>query len=81
MKLLLIVAAVFGFSVWARQADAADKAPKPSVCLSYQLFADKDGARFAVCHDSEKPALFSRFSEVVVPGKDGGAVKVLVGWR
>lgn len=81
MKLLLIVAAVVGFSVWAREADAKDKAPKPSVCLSYQLGADKAGNPFAICYDSEKPALFTRFTEVVVPGKEAGSAKVLVGWR
>lgn len=80
MKLLLIVAAVLAVAVLARSADAAEKAPKPSVCLSYQL-GEAKGQPFAICYDSEKPALFSRFAEVTVPGKDGGAVKVLVGWR
>lgn len=55
-------------------------APKPSVCLSY-AFGEAKGQPFAICYDSEKPALFSRFAEVTVPGKEGGAVKVLVGWR
>lgn len=81
MKLLLIAAAFLGFAVWARESDAADKTPKPSVCLSYQLGADKTGNPFAICYDSEKPALFTRFAETVVPGKEGGSVKVLVGWR
>lgn len=80
MKLLLIAAAFLGVAVLARAADAAEKAPKPSVCLSYAL-GEAKGERFAICYDSTKPALFSRFSEVVVPGKEGGTVKVLVGWR
>ncbi len=80
MKLLIIAAAFLGFAIVAREADAAEKAPKPAVCLSYQL-GEAKGQPFAICYDSEKPALFSRFSEVVVPGKEGGTVKVLVGWR
>lgn len=81
MRLFLIVAAVLGLAVLAREADAAEKAPKPSVCLSYQLATGKDSKPFAICYDSDKPALFSRFAEVVVPAKEGGSVKVLVGWR
>jgi hypothetical protein len=80
MKTLVILATVFAVGILARAADAADKAPKPSVCLSYQVGSAK-GQPFAICYDSEKPALFSRFSEVVMPGKEGGSVKVLVGWR
>jgi hypothetical protein len=80
MKTFLILATVFAVGILARAADAAEKAPKPSVCLSYQLTASKVGT-VAICYDSEKPALFSRFTEVVMPGKDGGSVKVLVGWR
>ena len=80
MKLLLIIAAVLGIAVLAREADAADKAPKPSVCLSYQL-GEAKGQPFAICYDSAKPALFTRFAEVVVPGKEAGSAKVLVGWR
>ena len=57
MKLMLIIAVLLGMVVLAREADAADKAPKPSVCLSYQLGADKAGNPFAICYDSEKPAL------------------------
>ena len=81
MKLNAIIVAFLGVAVLARSADAADKAPKPSVCLNYQLGHDRSGLPFAICYDSEKPALFSRFAEVTVPGKEGGAVKVLVGWR
>lgn len=80
MKLFLIVAAFIGLGILAREADAAEKAHKPAVCLSYQL-GEAKGKPFAICYDSEKPSLFSRFSEVVVPGKEGGTVKVLVGWR
>jgi hypothetical protein len=54
--------------------------PKPSICLAYAL-GEAKGQAFAICYDSDKPALFSRFAEVTVPGKEGGAVKVLVGWR
>jgi hypothetical protein len=81
MKLLIILAISVVVAVVARAADAEPaKAPKPSVCLSYQV-GEAKGQAFAICYDSEKPALFSRFAEVVVPGKDGGSVKVLVGWR
>lgn len=81
MRLFLILATVLAVGILARAADAKDKAPKPSVCLSYQLGADKAGNPFAICYDSEKPALFTRFAEVVVPGKEAGSAKVLVGWR
>lgn len=81
MRLLIILAVSVVVAVVARTADAADKAPKPSVCLSYQLGQAKDGSQFAICYDSDKPALFTRFAEVVVPGKEGGSVKALVGWR
>lgn len=81
MRILMILAVSVVVAIVARAADAAPKSePKPSVCLSYQL-GEAKGQPFAICYDSEKPALFSRFSEVVVPGKEGGAVKVLVGWR
>lgn len=80
MKLILVAAAFLGIAILAREVDAAEKAPKPSVCLSYQL-GEAKGQPFAICYDSTKPALFSRFSEVVVPGKEGGNVKILVGWR
>lgn len=80
MKTFLILVTCLAVGILAREADAAEKAPKPSVCLSYQL-GEAKGQPFAICYDSEKPALFSRFAEVTVPGKEGGAVKVLVGWR
>lgn len=76
MKFIIIAVLVCVTS----QASAADKAPKPAVCLSYQL-GEAKGQPFAICYDSEKPALFSRFAEVSVPGKDSGTVKVLLGWR
>ncbi len=80
MKTLLILLTVLAVGVLAREADAAEKAPKPSVCLSYQL-GEAKGQPFAICYDSEKPALFSRFAEVTVPGKEGAPIRVLVGWR
>lgn len=82
MKTFLILATVLAVGILARAAEAeTKKSPKPSVCLSYQLGTDKAGNPFAICYDSEKPALFTRFAEVVVPGKEGGSVKALVGWR
>lgn len=81
MKAFLILLTVLSVAIIAREVDAAEKAPKPSVCLSYQLGSDKAGNPFAICYDSKKPALFTRFAEVVVPGKEAGSAKVLVGWR
>ena len=80
MKFAICTAVAMCVSLLACAANAADKTPKPSVCLSYAL-GEAKGERFAICYDSDKPALFSRFAEVTVPGKEGGAVKVLVGWR
>lgn len=81
MKLILIAALFLGFAVVAREADAAES--KPTVCLSYAIAkTDKaDDDAVAICYDGKKPALFYRFSEAVIPGKEGGTVKVLVGWR
>lgn len=78
MKLLLIVAAFVGLAVLAREADAEEKRPsKPVVCVSYRVVEPG----LAVCSDSKKPFLMRRFAEVSAPGQEGGAVKVLVGWR
>jgi hypothetical protein len=78
MKLLLIAACILGFAVLAREADAEEKAPsKPTVCLAYRVLEPG----LALCSDGKKPFVMSRFAEVSAPGKEGGSVKVLVGWR
>lgn len=78
MKLLLIVAAFVGFAVAARAAEGQEKRPvKPVVCSSYRVVEPG----MAVCSDGKKPFLMRRFVEVVAPGQEAGAVKVLVGWR
>jgi hypothetical protein len=77
MKLILIAAAFLGFAVLARDADAQEKVSKPVVCVSYRVI--EPGV--ALCSDGKKPFVMSRFAEVSAPGKEGGSVKVLVGWR
>ncbi len=77
MKLLLIAAAFLGFAVLAREADAQEKPSKPVACLSYRVVEPG----LAVCSDNKKPFLMRRFVEVTAPGQEGGAVKVLLGWR
>lgn len=79
MKLLMILAAGVLVAMAARAADAADekRSPKPVVCLSYRVVEPG----LAVCSDAKKPFLMRRFAEVQAPGQEGGAVKVLVGWR
>jgi hypothetical protein len=69
------------FANWARAEEK--KSPKPTVCVSYAI-AKTDRAHddaVAICYDGKKPALFYRFEEKEIPGKEGGRVKVLVGWR
>lgn len=56
------------------------KPSKPAVCLSYAI-AKTDAEPVAICYDGKKPALYRRFAEVEVPGKESGRVRVLVGWR
>jgi hypothetical protein len=83
MKLILIAAAFLGFAVLAREADAQEKVSKPVVCITYAI-AKTDRANddaVAICYDGKKPALFYRFQELEIPGKESGRVKVLVGWR
>lgn len=83
MKLIIIAAAVLGLAVLAREAGGAERAPKPVVCMSYAI-AKTDKANddaVAICYDGKKPALFYRFEEKEIPGKETGRVKVLVGWR
>ncbi len=83
MKLLLCVASFISVAVGFRYADAAEKAAKPVVCLSYAI-AKTDKANddaVAICYDGKKPALFYRFEEKEIPGKETGRVKILVGWR
>lgn len=77
MKLVLIAAAFLGLAVLAREADAQEKVPKPVVCVSYRVVEPG----IALCSDGKKPFVMSRFAEVSAPGKEGGTVKVLVGWR
>lgn len=77
MKLFFIAVAVLGLAVLAREAEGAERAPKPVVCVSYRVLEPG----LAVCSDSKKPFLMRRFAEVVAPGQEEGAVKVLVGWR
>ncbi len=77
MKLLIIAAAFLGFAIVAREADAQEKAPKPIVCLAYRIVEPG----LALCSDGKKPFVMSKFAEVSAPGKEGGSVKVLVGWR
>lgn len=77
MKLLIIAAAFLGLAVLARESDAAEKAPKPVVCVSYRVVEPG----MAVCSDAKKPFLMRSFVEVVAPGQDTAVVKVLVGWR
>lgn len=77
MKLLLCVAAFFATAIGFRYADAAERAPKPVVCVSYRVVEPG----LAVCSDAKKPFLMRRFVEVVAPGREDGASKFLVGWR
>lgn len=84
-QLFLIAAATLlvGFASCAR-AEGAERAKKPTVCMSYAI-AKTDKANddaVAICYDSKKPALLYLFREVEIPGSDGkGPVKALVGWR
>jgi hypothetical protein len=83
MKLFIIAAAFLGVAVLARESDGAEKQAKPVICLSYAI-AKTDKANddaVAICYDGKKPALFYRFEEKEIPGKEAGRVKVLVGWR
>ena len=77
MKLLLCVAAFLSVAVGFRYADAAEKAPKPVVCVNYRVI----DPGMAVCSDAKKPFLMRQFVVAVMPGQDSSAVKVLVGWR
>jgi hypothetical protein len=81
MKALIGYAAVVCGVCFAGAVAAEPKStPKPSVCLAYAL-GEAKGQAFAICYDSDKPALFSRFAEVTVPSKEGAPMRVLVGWR
>lgn len=79
MKNLYLVAALSLFTSLAivARAEDAERVSKPSVCLRYEIA--KPGV--AICYDGKKPAIYSRFAEVVIPGQEGGQVKALVGWR
>lgn len=77
MKLSICAVAFLAVGILARMADAAEKAPKPVVCVSYEVV--RPG--LAVCSDAKKPFLMRRFAEVAAPGQTDGSVKVLVGWR
>jgi hypothetical protein len=78
MKLLLCAAAFLSVAIAARYADAEEKRPsKPVVCSAYRIVEPS----LALCSDSKKPFVMTRFAEVAAPGKESGTVKVLVGWR
>ena len=77
MKLFIVAVAFLGLGVLAREADGAERAAKPVVCVQYRVVEPG----LAVCSDAKKPFLMRRFAEVVAPGQEEGAVKVLVGWR
>lgn len=77
MKTILLIAAVLGVAVLAREADGAEKVKRPTVCMSYRIVEPG----LAVCSDGKKPALFRRFEEKEIPGQESGRVKVLLGWR
>ncbi len=81
MKLILVAAAFLAVAVAARAADAGEKKPaRPVVCSAYSV-AKADSGPVAICYDNKRPFILSSFVEVVVPGAEGGSVKVLVGWR
>jgi hypothetical protein len=77
MKTLLIIAAGLVVAMGVRAAEGAEKPAKPVVCAAYEIV--RPG--LAVCSDSKRPFLMRSFSELSIPGKDGGSIKVLVGWR
>lgn len=77
MKTLLILAAGLVVAMGVRAAEGAEKPAKPVVCAAYEVV--KSG--LAVCSDSKRPFLIRSFAELSIPGKEGGTVKVLVGWR
>lgn len=78
MKLFVIAAAVLGLAMLARESEGAEKStPKPVVCVAYRVVEPG----LAVCSDGKRPFLMRRFVEVVAPGQEEGASKVLVGWR
>jgi hypothetical protein len=77
MKLILIVAMIVSLAIVAREADAAERAPKPVVCVNYRVLEPG----LAMCSDGKKPFLMRRFAELTAPGEEQGTVKVLVGWR
>jgi len=83
MKLFLCSVAFLSVGVLARWAESAEKQARPVVCMSYSI-AKTDKANddaVAICYDGKKPALFYRFEEKEIPGRENGRVKVLVGWR
>jgi hypothetical protein len=85
MRQLFLIAALVLFGVFAAcaKAEGAEKAKRPTVCMSYAI-AKTDKANddaVAICYDGKKPALFYRFEEKEIPGQESGRVKVLVGWR
>lgn len=81
-----LIAAIILFAAFAivARAEGAERAKKPTVCLSYAI-AKTDKANddaVAICYDSKKPALFYLFREAEIPKADGtGPMRVLVGWR
>jgi hypothetical protein len=84
MRLLIIAAAFLGVAILARESDGAEKAKRPTVCMSYAIAktnkANDDAV--AICYDGKKPALLYLFKEVEIPGADGkGPVRAVVGWR
>ena len=85
MRHLFLIAAVglLGALAVVARAEGAEKAKKPTVCMSYAI-AKTDKANddaVAICYDGNKPALFYRFEEKEIPGQESGRVKILVGWR
>lgn len=77
MKTLLLLAAGLVVAMGVRAAEGAERQAKPVVCASYRVLEPG----LAMCSDAKKPFLMRRFVEVVAPGAEEGAVKVLVGWR